>query len=147
MQRSKKAERALLQVFNTCSYCFRQMRLEYGHPDSVTFDHVIPKSAGGRSEVAACYQCNMEKADRPLLEFLDEKHQGNMAVISAIFQTVTSSVREGERIELANQRQGKYNDIPIGSLNNFKPLSQPGGKVDMMTCGRLVPEYKQLPLF
>jgi len=44
----------------TCQYCHSR--------DDLTFDHVIPRSRGGRTEwgniVAACSPCNLRKGDR-----------------------------------------------------------------------------------
>lgn len=49
----------------TCQYC--------GHPfstESLTFDHVLPRSRGGRTEwsniVTACNPCNLKKGDRQM---------------------------------------------------------------------------------
>ncbi|MEL6782394.1 MAG: HNH endonuclease [Pseudomonadota bacterium] len=43
-----------------CSYC--------GSPDDLTFDHVVPRSKGGRTSwtniVAACSPCNLKKGGR-----------------------------------------------------------------------------------
>ncbi len=45
-----------------CRYC--------GCPNDLTFDHVVPKSCGGRTTwenvVAACAPCNLRKGGRPL---------------------------------------------------------------------------------
>jgi 5-methylcytosine-specific restriction endonuclease McrA len=47
----------------TCQYCRRKCSWE-----ELTFDHVIPRSRGGRTEfaniVAACQPCNSRKANR-----------------------------------------------------------------------------------
>ncbi len=44
----------------SCQYC--------GSPSDLTFDHVIPRSKGGRTEwenvVTACSPCNLRKADK-----------------------------------------------------------------------------------
>ncbi len=48
----------------TCQYCGAQPG-----PEELTIDHVVPRSAGGRSTwencVLACVPCNRRKADRP----------------------------------------------------------------------------------
>lgn len=47
-----------------CQYCGGQF-----HADELTFDHVIPRSQGGKTEwtniLSACVKCNTEKRDRP----------------------------------------------------------------------------------
>lgn len=46
-----------------CAYCDTRHRVE-----DLTYDHVIPKSRGGRSDwsnlVPACHKCNMHKSNR-----------------------------------------------------------------------------------
>jgi hypothetical protein len=49
------------------------MVLAYGRPNSVTRDHVLPRSRGGRGArniVAACYRCNNVKGDMTAEEFV-----------------------------------------------------------------------------
>lgn len=47
----------------TCQYCWKQLPAE-----DLTFDHVIPRSRGGRTNwtniIACCVDCNMTKANR-----------------------------------------------------------------------------------
>jgi 5-methylcytosine-specific restriction endonuclease McrA len=47
----------------TCQYCGRRHT-----PDELTYDHVVPKSRGGRTEweniVTACFACNRKKGNR-----------------------------------------------------------------------------------
>lgn len=49
----------------TCQYC--QKQLAYA---SFTIDHVVPKTAGGKTTwdnvVTSCYPCNQKKANKPL---------------------------------------------------------------------------------
>ncbi len=54
-----------------CYYCKEPMQRVYGHADSATLDHYIPKSKAepGNNEdldnlVLACFSCNQIKADR-----------------------------------------------------------------------------------
>ena len=51
----------------TCQYCGRH-RSNLGYRESLTRDHVVPKSRGGgngwRNVVTACSRCNLEKGDR-----------------------------------------------------------------------------------
>lgn len=51
----------------TCQYCGRH-RSNLGYRESLTRDHVVPKSRGGgngwTNVVAACSRCNLEKGDR-----------------------------------------------------------------------------------
>ena len=50
-----------------CAYCGCVMAFENGHPYSLTFDHVVPKSHGGISTrdngIAACAECNNLRTD------------------------------------------------------------------------------------
>ena len=50
-----------------CAYCSAVMTSEPGGPTEATRDHVVPKSLGGadgsRNLVAACFSCNLVKAD------------------------------------------------------------------------------------
>ena len=51
----------------TCQYCGRH-RSNLGYRESLTRDHVVPKSRGGgngwSNVVTACSRCNLEKGDR-----------------------------------------------------------------------------------
>ena len=80
----------------TCQYCSEQ-------PGSnrLTFDHVLPRSRGGRTEwdniVACCYPCNFRKADRTPQEakmvLLKEPLQpSSFAALSKNFRTSTSPI-------------------------------------------------------
>lgn len=57
-----------------CHYCGGKMRLAYGYQNSVTRDHIIPRSAGGPTTafnlVGACYRCNQEKGSLPYEVFV-----------------------------------------------------------------------------
>jgi 5-methylcytosine-specific restriction endonuclease McrA len=57
----------------TCQYC--------GSPDDLTFDHIIPKSRGGRTSwdniVTACAPCNLAKGGRTPKEA--QMHLGRLA--------------------------------------------------------------------
>lgn len=57
-----------------CAYCFNEMTFDNNRPNTVTRDHVIPRSKGGPSSmfnlIGVCATCNQLKSDKPLLEFL-----------------------------------------------------------------------------
>ena len=57
-----------------CHYCRNPMSFTIDKPHSLTIDHVIPRSKGGRNTlkntVAACRTCNQAKADKDASEFL-----------------------------------------------------------------------------
>lgn len=61
-----------------CFYCDRpmvQVRRRAGEsalPHSVTIDHILTRSHGGRAgpKVAACFECNMLRGDLPAHDFL-----------------------------------------------------------------------------
>ena len=59
-----------------CAYCFNQMTLKGGQPNTAEIEHIIPKShrniKGHFNEVAACSTCNREKAAKPLRQFISE---------------------------------------------------------------------------
>lgn len=53
----------LIRDSSSCQYCGKKLRL-----DELTFDHVVPRSAGGKTNfeniVSACVPCNARKANR-----------------------------------------------------------------------------------
>ncbi len=57
-----------------CAYCGTDMTLKLGERNTVTKDHVVPRSKGGPTEawnlVASCATCNCRKSDRPLVVWL-----------------------------------------------------------------------------
>lgn len=57
-----------------CAYCHHPMTLEKNQMNSVTRDHIVPRSADGPTSrfniVAACYRCNQIKGSMPLCEFI-----------------------------------------------------------------------------
>jgi 5-methylcytosine-specific restriction endonuclease McrA len=63
------------QESSFCFYCGRPIRRVPGKShvcppeDSLTRDHVLPKSHGGDSVVFACWGCNQAKRDMTLDEF------------------------------------------------------------------------------
>ena len=99
MTRSKQAQR-LFQQFNLCSYCSTELELEYGKPNSLTLDHVVPKSKGGRTKVVVCFDCNARKGARSLFNFLSELHGNDNQKIKGIFRNVTASLSQRERLHL-----------------------------------------------
>jgi HNH endonuclease len=55
-----------------CYYCKREMILSRGQPNTVTRDHKVPRSRGGRGAaniVAACARCNNVKGNMTDTEF------------------------------------------------------------------------------
>lgn len=52
----------------TCQYCGKK-----GQAQELTFDHVLPRSHGGKTEwtniVTACHPCNSKKANKLITEF------------------------------------------------------------------------------
>lgn len=57
-----------------CGYCKCDMRLQFGYPDSVSRDHIIPISEGGPDTdanlIGACSLCNERKGSMPVADFL-----------------------------------------------------------------------------
>lgn len=63
-----------------CFYCEKEMlRDKRNDPRSVTVDHIVPVSKGGKNSpynyVLACKSCNEEKADKALVVFIMEKRR------------------------------------------------------------------------
>lgn len=77
----------IVDLFNSqggfCCYCCKPMTLAYGKTNSITRDHVVPRSQGGSSResniAGACYKCNQEKRDMPLVIFLLKRNAGPSA--------------------------------------------------------------------
>ncbi len=73
-----RRSQTVVDLFNSqsglCVYCFERMKIPYGHRRSITRDHVVPRAAGGKTKphniAGACYACNQEKRDTPLVIFL-----------------------------------------------------------------------------
>jgi 5-methylcytosine-specific restriction endonuclease McrA len=72
-----------------CFYCNRPMLLEKGHPEAlndprqVTLDHILPKSEGGKikgNSVAACLECNQERATQGAADFVQAKIAARSAI-------------------------------------------------------------------
>lgn len=72
----------LTKLFNQqagiCPYCGDKMFLDNKNSGkSATIEHLIPKSKGGPSKefnyMAACYECNQERGNKPLGPFLIRK--------------------------------------------------------------------------
>lgn len=120
MRRSLAAQQALTDCFNRqCSYCKDEMVLEYGRPNSITFDHVIPKSKGGKSKVAACFNCNSKKGNKSLFTFLlDMYGEENSEQIQDIYYDVTSRIHPSERLRLKEEQYGIYLGMRMGPACN-----------------------------
>jgi hypothetical protein len=50
---------------NKCVYCHKKLCYELGHDNTVTIDHIFPKSRGGKrtpdNVAASCFSCNVNK--------------------------------------------------------------------------------------
>ena len=70
-----------------CGYCDKPMTLDLGFINTATIDHVKPKSKGGKSkpfnEIAACYDCNAQKANLSIEEFLKKMKDGNFITLTS----------------------------------------------------------------
>lgn len=68
----------LIRDHGRCHYCGCELTLE-----TMTIDHKIPRSAGGKTVVAnlaaACEPCNKAKADRPYASFKTVRHVAKLA--------------------------------------------------------------------
>lgn len=101
MTRSQQAQR-LFQQFNLCAYCEDELVLEYGHKKSLTQDHVVPKSKGGRTKVVTCYDCNSRKGAKTLFNFLSELHNDDKTKVESIFNRIAQRVTGSERVQLGH---------------------------------------------
>jgi phage FluMu protein Com len=65
-----KIERKISKVGQRCPYCREIMHWKdkNRHP---TYDHIQPKSKGGRKLVVVCYECNQEKDNMSVFEYLE----------------------------------------------------------------------------
>ena len=97
MNRSSKAVRALKEAFNTCVYCNTEMVIEYGYGNSVTLDHIVPKSQGGKTVIGCCYDCNHQKADKPLDTFLKEKIPNNEEKYEQVYSSLFNKLNSYEQ--------------------------------------------------
>ena len=73
-RQANQRERLLEESARTCIYC--------GHPvtlENMEVDHIVPLSRGGsngfENKVCSCPQCNAEKADKSVAEFVDGMSQ------------------------------------------------------------------------
>lgn len=59
-----------------CAYCCQKMVFEPDHPNSCTFDHIVPVCRGGNNDfqnsILACESCNIKKGDQDLSNFARE---------------------------------------------------------------------------
>jgi 5-methylcytosine-specific restriction endonuclease McrA len=77
---------AIVNLFNEqcgfCCYCSEKMTLKLGKKRTATIEHITPKSKGGKNILfnyaAACYECNSERGNSPLLIYLFSKKYGNL---------------------------------------------------------------------
>lgn len=84
MGSNPRRKQSVVRLFNEqgskCIYCGVEMTLKLGLPNTVTKDHIIPRSKGGVSDawniVAACSKCNSSKKDNSVLTFLTKNCNG-----------------------------------------------------------------------
>jgi 5-methylcytosine-specific restriction endonuclease McrA len=71
---AKQRESLWRRGLRRCYYCELQLTMARGFPHSMTLDHKMPLSRGGRNSpenyVAACRPCNNDKGDMTLDEYL-----------------------------------------------------------------------------
>lgn len=88
-ERAKRRKLALLQEYDfTCVYCPTKLTLQ-----TVTFDHLIPKSKGGkkgrRNLVPACHDCNNARRNFLNLEELEKyviKVRGILMIVARLIR-------------------------------------------------------------
>lgn len=77
--RSTARQRRRVRLFydqkGLCHWCKKQMSLQKQHPprpDYATFEHLLPRSMGGKSGyhnvVLACHSCNARRGNSPYFE-------------------------------------------------------------------------------
>lgn len=73
-RQANQRERLLEESARTCIYCGHPLTLE-----TMEVDHIVPSSQGGsngfENKVCACPQCNAEKADKSVAEFVEGMSQ------------------------------------------------------------------------
>jgi 5-methylcytosine-specific restriction endonuclease McrA len=90
-----------------CPYCGevmyvppKGMRKRHGHPRFPTRDHVIPKSVvPGQQILIVCRQCNLDKGNRTLNQWLAElkrKNDPRAAVVSAKYHKIKDRLADLE---------------------------------------------------
>jgi len=61
----------------TCLLCSGEMTFERGHKNSVSLEHLIPKSLGGESEPhnygASCERCNNKRGSESIESFVKKR--------------------------------------------------------------------------
>ncbi len=76
---SKRRWRLMKGQRGRCFYCREYMTMEADQPNTVTIDHLIPRSQGGNGKAAnlvgACQECNQDKADTDINEYADTLDQ------------------------------------------------------------------------
>lgn len=88
MGRPVKLATLLEQSGGRCTYCKVALTLT-----SVTRDHVVPESRGGREIVAACWDCNHTKGDRSVAWFLESDFLRQRRVAVSRGRVVACDVR------------------------------------------------------
>lgn len=82
-----KRKGVIVDLFNEqcglCCYCTRKMTLKLGRGNTATKEHVLPRSYGGKDDfnlAAACFDCNQERGNMPLLIYLAQRKMGRKLV-------------------------------------------------------------------
>ena len=101
--RGRPSPRTAIQVWirdeGKCTHCQKELT-----PETLTFDHVIPVSHGGRSYaknlILSCERCNRRRGNKPLLklQILKEKDIVNESQIREAFEKsreIVASIRTG----------------------------------------------------
>lgn len=98
------------------------MVLEYGKPNSVTLDHVVPKSKKGKTKVAACFDCNSKKSDKPLIKFLGELYKNDYATICSVFHSVGVNLSDTERLRVNQDNiNSGFKGLYLGKAPTIEP--------------------------
>ncbi len=109
---SRIAIRVWIRDEGKCVHCQKELT-----PDTVTFDHVIPVSHGGRcyakNLVLSCHRCNHRRGNKPLLklQILKGKDIVNEEQIREAFEKsreIVATIRTGG--ECASQGAGGHAD-------------------------------------
>ena len=102
MVRSKQTQE-LFQKFNFCAYCSHPLILEYGHPKSITKDHIVARAKGGNTVVAACYECNHAKGATGLFNFLSKLYHEDPEEAVDRYYNLSRLLTRGERVLLRSE--------------------------------------------
>ena len=126
------------------------MVLDFGYNNSITHEHLVPKSKGGKNGISnfkgACYRCNQMRGDMDADDFnliaQDLESDTNAIVTGKTRAERPSRIRE--RVDRAKARQA----VLTGMANPFEEGSRPWRMFEKISSSeverRLAQQYASL---